>query len=93
MSRERQTFIKHFHGHLLTTRSIENWKERIENDTQSLRITFFIKDKFLKFFLFLYFFNNLASNIISFLLKKTLFFRLSSREPFMESSNNCTCSM
>lgn len=23
--------IKHFHGHLLTTRSIENWKERIEN--------------------------------------------------------------
>ena len=93
MSRERQTFIKHFHGHLLTTRSIENWKERIENDTQSLRITFFIKDKFLNFFCFFTFFNNLASNIISFLLKKTLFFRLSSREPFMESSNNCTCSM
>jgi len=78
MSRERQTFIKHFHGHLLTTRSIENWKERIENDTQSLRITFSSRVSFL-IFLFLYFFNNLASNIISFLLKKTLFFLVEPR--------------
>ena len=49
--------IKHFHGHLLTTRSIENWKERIENWHAKPTNYFFIKDKFLNFFLFLYFFN------------------------------------
>lgn len=72
-----------------------NWKLEGTNRKWHAKPTnyFFIKDKFLNFFCFFTFFNNLASNIISFLLKKTLFFRLSSREPFMESSNNCTCSM
>jgi hypothetical protein len=55
-----------------------NWKLEGTNRKWHAKPTnyFFIKDKFLKFFCFFTFFNNLASNIISFLLKKTPFFSL-----------------
>ena len=94
MSREIQTFNQTFSR--ASVNNEINWKLEGTNrklTRKAYELLFFSsRISFFNFFLFLYFFNNLASNIISFLLKKTLFLDLSSREPFMESSNNCTCS-
>ena len=86
--------IKHFHGHLLTTRSIENWKERIENWHAKPTNYFFFSSRisFLNFFCFFTFLIIWLQTLYLFCWRRLFFFRLSSREPFMESSNNCTCS-
>ena len=76
MSREIQTFNQTFSR--ASVNNEINWKLEGTNrklTRKAYELLFFSsRISFFKFFLFLYFFNNLASNIISFLLKKTLFF-------------------
>jgi len=76
MSREIQTFNQTFSR--ASVNNEINWKLEGTNrklTRKAYELLFFSsRISFFKFFLFLYFFNNLASNIISFLLKKTPFF-------------------